>query len=33
MYDKQKEFVLRFLKYHRVVVVKSRQTGMTTTIK
>jgi len=33
LFDKQKEFINLFLNKHKILVLKSRQTGMTTTIQ
>jgi len=32
MYKKQEEFIRTYLKYHTVIILKSRQTGMSTTL-
>jgi hypothetical protein len=33
LFNKQKEFIRLFIEKHKVLVLKSRQTGMTTTIE
>lgn len=32
MYKKQEEFIRTYLKYHTVIILKSRQTGMSTVL-
>lgn len=33
MFEKQKEFIRLWLEKHKVIILKSRQTGMTTTLQ